>query len=876
MYQQKPNQFNPIQLEKFYKTDFYLGLEDNEVAIRLRRHGKNIIKPIYQETFFITFLNQFKNPLIYLLLSAAGIIFFLGNGQDAFIISGVLLFNAAIGTIQERRSRNIFLGLKKFISENTVVVRDGFKMIVDSQELVIGDIILIQAGELMPADGIVIENNDFFVDEAILTGESIPVQKIAFNADNDQNLAFKGCQVLKGNAKIVITNTGNETKIGKIQKLTQEIDTEFPLKQELEKLSNWILLFIVVICLSLLLIGLNMGKTFCELLVMLTALFICVVPEGLPVVLTLILVNGAYNLALKSVLVKHLQSIDGLGRLQTLIIDKTGTLTKNEVMVEKFYYHKKIFGASGDGYIPKGEITTEGNIVAIDKKFRMLSDSLFILNSSCIAFDKDNIPQIKGDPTEIALYILGLKMGGSQDQANESYNKIAEIPFNTPMGIHFVLCQNLQEHEYIIFACSSPEKIALLIDENTRQEILSEFLQEGLRTVCVAYLNLKISEIPKDLSTFDFKNWITSNTSKFKLLSILGLQDAVRTDAQEMVRKVKDAGVQVIMATGDHAATALFVAKKTGIAQDKTQILQGFEFDKISDEQMVSELEKYKVYARFSTENKLRLVYLFKKQNRIVGMAGDGVNDAPAIAAADLGIAMGQFGTEVAKEAADIILLKNSFSSIVAGIEEGRHIFYTLRRVVIYFFATNFGEIFVVLFAFCLRLDIPILAAQILWLNLVTDGFLDIALSMEPMEKNILNKTINTDIIDFNAILRIIYMAIPMGVGSVFLFYKYQAIDIAKARTMTLISMAMFQWYNAWNCRSENRSLFDIGLFTNKWLVITTLLVLILQILVVNVGFLQKIFSTVPLNLLDWLIIFVISSSIILIEEIRKKIDEFK
>lgn len=938
-------------IAQYFQVNLDSGLPAQEAQDRLNKFGCNKLKEEKHEPIYYIFLGQFANPLIYILLAAAAIIFFIGDKLDAFIITGVLTFNAIIGTIQEGRTRKILDSLKNFVPQTCTVIRDNKKSVINTADLVPGDIVVLQEGEKIPADGRVITSNLLKVDQAILTGESIGVEKVAheiFQENNsglynnlssnisrdisgeisviDQtNMLFKGTYILSGNGTMLVTSTGQNCEIGKIQCETECIETDMPLKRELDKLSHVILIFIILICAFLLVIGLLQGKSFNDLLVMLTALFICVVPEGLPVIFTVILVSGAYKMAKESVLVKRLQAVEALGRTEIIVVDKTGTLTKNETMVHKVFVDNKLYTVTGSGYLNTGDILYNNKILnnpdnldnlnnlETHEKIYNLKNYLALINNSEIWADpKTKINYIKGDPIDAAINVFTKKF--KLDKVNNlNYKIIFELPFNTQTRLRFFVVES-PDLSYKIFSMGAPEAILNICEKNINninnniiKNNLDNFLQDGLRVVACAQLNLapdfakatpgrpsssesanlddQIANDPLALSAQETlqgflsvskgAGLIKNNLGNFEFSALIALQDAIREDVQSVISRAKSAGVDFIMITGDHPSTAKFVAKSVGIMNKDQQIITGQELDKLSNREFFEKINNIKVFARVTPSQKLKIIELLKYSGKTVAMVGDGVNDAPALVAADLGISMGQIGTEVAKQASDIILLDDKLSSILVAMQQGRHIFYTLRRVVLYFFATNFGEILVVLFAFILNLDLPILAAQILWLNLVTDGFLDLALAAEPVEKNLLEKSwlresLKKGLIDPVLIIKVIYMAIPMALGSIYLFYQNYQTDLVAARTMTLVCMAMFQWYNAWNCRSENLSLFQIGIFSNFWLVLATSFVLILQYLVTTVPFLQYIFKTVPLSFSAWAQIFLVSSSILIFEELRK------
>jgi len=870
------------QLIKEYKTDISRGLTAQEAAKRLAQYGPNKLPEPRQDSWLLVFLRQFQNPLIYILLVAAAIIFIVGDHLDAFIISGVLFFNAIIGSVQEGRTRSILATLSRFMTTSSLVLRDGKKVLIDDKDLVPGDIILLQEGERVPADARIIESNGLQIDESILTGESQAVRKTTQDlpletAILDQiNIAFKGTYVLAGTGKAIVVCTGIETEIGKIHKGVETIDTQhMPLKDELNRLSHWILLFIIGICLFLLVIGLLTGKPFNDLLAMLTALFICVVPEGLPVVLTLILVTGVYRLARRNVLIKHMQAADALGRTQVIAIDKTGTLTRNELVVSKVFVEDAFFAVTGVGYYAQGNIFVYGQGQPLQNfdaqpQLMMLGTACSLLNRAEVTFiTEQKLFRVKGDPTEAAMGVFADKLKIVAETL-VSYKKLYEIPFDARTRCHAAAFERQNKH--IVFVNGSPEMIEKRTTGFTEQQrsALNTMLDEGLRVVAVAYKQIPTSDVPINQTTLE-----ELIAKDLIVLGFVGIQDSIRPEVRTMIEQARNAQLKVVMITGDHQKTALFVAKKVGIFVSGDEALDGSVLMQLSTEELMRRLYKTTVYSRITPENKIKIIKLYRNMGYTIAMTGDGINDAPSLVAADIGVAMGHIGTEVTKQAADMVLLDDSFASIMSAIEEGRHLFYTMRRVILYFFATNFGEILVVLFALVLNLPVPILPAQILWLNLVTDGFLDIALSMEPKEKGLMGEQRairRKHLVDKQLIWKMLYMALPMGIGSIFVFYLTYENNLALARSLTLVTMAMFQWFNAWNCRSESKSVFQLGLFSNRWLLLAFAVVLGLQVLVLNNSFMQGIFKTVPLSLEQWLVILGLSSSLFVVEELRKLI----
>ncbi|MGE0009695.1 MAG: cation-translocating P-type ATPase [Candidatus Babeliales bacterium] len=845
------------------QTNPKTGLTKEQVQKLQKQFGPNALPRKAPESIIFVFLRQFINPLIYILVLAAALIFALGHRMDAFIITGVLLFNALLGTIQEGRTRSILLSLQTYFTQETATVRDSVTDIVPSEELVPGDIIIIHAGEKVPADATLIEADNILIDEAVITGESTPVAK-----EENDNLS-SGTYILTGHGKAIIIATGPNTKLGKLNIIVETIQTDTPLKQSIDQLAQRILIAIFIMCVCLFIVGLLMGKPLRELLVIITALFICVIPEGLPVVFTLTLVSGAYRMAKKNVITKRMQAIEGLGRTNILMIDKTGTLTRNEMIVTSLYAHDKFYNVTGQGY------KTEGNLLFDNKKITLAeSDPTLerliiaggLLNQAEIEYQPETDTfHIKGDPTEAAIDVLAKKTG--LVTAQNEYQTIVHMPFSTELRYQAGLYKH--NDTYYLFVTGAPEVIFALANNNTKnaQSALDIMLEKGLRTVAAAQRKIDTTEFnettvqPKDLPSL---------LHDLTILGLFGIQDTIRSDVKDMIENARAAGLRIVMATGDHQDTALYVARSVGIFQEGDTAVDGSELK--NGENLENVLATTTVFSRVTPEQKLHIAQAFQQQGNRVAMTGDGVNDAPALVAADLGIAMGGIGTEVAKEAADLILLDDSFASIIEAIKEGRTIFLALRRVILYFFTTNLAEVWLILFSFIVNLPLPILAAQILWINLVTDGFLDAALSQEPQEHDILQSrhTVSDSLLDATSWFKIALMSIPMGIVSIGIFAYYAPINLTLARTLAMTTLATCQWFNAWNCRSEHHSLLEMSPFSNLWLIAATVLVLILQLAILYIPILQKVFNTVSLTIEQWLLVLMLASPVFLIEEIRK------
>jgi len=690
-------------------------------------------------------------------------------------------------------------------------------------------------------------------------------------------MVFKGTTVVSGNGKAIVVATGTNTFIGGIAKKIAAIDEELPLKKDIRHLSYFIITAVFVIGLVLFGIGIAYGYSLKEVFLTIVAISVSIIPEGLPIVVTLVLATGVWRMGKRNVLVKKLQAVEALGQTDVIAVDKTGTVTKNELVVKEIYVDEKLFLVGGIGYDPKGKVSFDGKIIEpLNHPELLLVGKIGALCSGVhLAMDNNlGVWKISGDPTEAATLVMSEKMGFQKSDLEREFIKIDENPFDYKLKYHVTL--HKENGEYLLSVIGAPEEI-LDISEglwspsrtenlpNEEKEKLKDIFQKmsekGLRVVAVGMKTLEKEEkIPKRLSGIDF-------------VGFLGVEDSPRSEVKEAVKKVESAGIRLVMITGDHKVTARAIAKEAGIFRWRDEIIEGKEIDELTEDELASRLENVSVFARVTPFHKLKIINAYKLAGKTVAMTGDGVNDALSLTSADVGVAMGKIGTEVAKEAADIVLLDDNFGNIVYGVEEGKTIYKTIKRVILYLFSTSLGEVLTIMGAIILGFPLPILAAQILWLNLVTDGFLDVALAMEPKSNNILSKNSvknKTSIVDKSMVVRMFMMALPMAIGTLYLFAQNYQTDLSKAWTISLTTLAVFQWFNAWNCRSQIKSIFTSNPFSNKFLVGATAIVIGLQLLAVYNPFFQKVLRTVPLSGKDWAVIVGVAFSVIVIEELRK------
>jgi len=860
------------------------GLRADEAARRLKEDGPNILPEAKPDGYPIIFLRQFQSPLIYLLFAASAAVFLLGEVADGSIILAVLLFNSIVGTIQEGKAQNTLRALKRYVETTATVVRDGVEISIPDYEVVRGDILVLREGEKVPSDARILVANGLKLDEASLTGESEPISKTIEAIENtdlpvaeQKNMVFKGTNVVIGNGQAVVVATGVHTVIGTIAKEISAIDTEIPLKANIRYLSRAIIVVVGVISVMLSILGLIRGEKIVTIFATVVSLAVSVIPEGLPIVITLVLATGVWRMSKRNALVKKLQAVEALGQARVIAVDKTGTITKNELVVREIWTEGKMFSIGGVGYEPEGSVSFGGSVVdAANHPELLLVGKMAALSANARVFfsETEKRWRVTGDPTEAAIRVFGEKIGFKKDDLLRESPLASEIPFDYRLKYHATVSSG-EGGDFLIVSGAPEEVLAFsthirrnghnhlmqLTDRTDLEDMFAKMSDRGLRVVAIA-MREKFSEVLASPAIHDLS-----------LVGFLGMQDILRPEVAEAMARASSAGIKVVMITGDHTLTARAIAKEAGMWREGDELLTGAMIDEISDDELKVRIAKVSVFARVTPEHKLRIINAYKKRGETIAMTGDGVNDAPSLVAADLGVAMGKIGTEVAKEAADIVLLDDNFGSIISAVEEGRSIYKTIKKVILYLFSTSLGEVLVITVALVLGYPLPLLAAQIIWLNFVTDGFLTVALAMEPKESGLLSGTFERPkkyLVDGLMARRMVLMALPMMLGTLFLFQMYAETDIVKAWTISLTTLAVFQWFNVWNCRFESTSFFKMNFFSNTYLLVATAVVISLQMVAIYTPFFQRFLHTVPLNLSEWMMIIVVATSIIWVEEVRK------
>lgn len=862
------------------------GLSEEKAMERIRQYGPNELKEKARISRMVVFLRQFASPLIYILLIAAIIeLVVMHKPTDAVVILAVVVVNSIIGFVQEGRAERAMEALKQLAVPQAKVLRGGNAVKVAAKHLVPGDIIMIEAGDKVPADARLLEAVNLTIDESILTGESVPVHKFTGAIEGQAtvadmgNMVHTGCLVVNGRGVAVVTATGMNTEIGKISAQIQGVKPPHtPLQRNIARLSRHIGIVVLSIIAALIGVGVLREYTFQEMFPLGIAAAVSAIPEGLPVMVTVVLALGMRRMAQRHVLIRKLLAVETMGAITVICSDKTGTLTESEMTLRRLYLPGREIEVTGVGYRPEGEFLENGHRLEIQKDEDLLLALRIsaLCNDSTLKSDGDKY-QLLGDPTEGALLVAALKAGFNQEMLRREHPRLAELPFESEKR-YMATLHHQQNGKAIAYVKGSVDRVLAMSrslfvngipqemtfeDRREIEEVNIEMASKALRVMAIAYAEFPAS--PKQLSAGHLEGALT-------FVGLVGMIDPPRPEAKRAVYDCKRAGVKVVMITGDQKATAVAIAKELDLPSGEA--VTGLELGEMSDEELRTKIEHISVFARVEPHHKLRIVTALKAKGYNVAMTGDGVNDGPALRAADIGIAMGIKGTDVAREASDMILTDDNFASIVSALERGRVIFSNIRRSVFYLLSTSIGELCTWMAALIVGIPLPVVAVQILWINLVTDGICTIPLGLEPKHRNVLEeppRQKKAGIVYRGMLQRIAFIAPIMAVGTFLIFrWELPRVGLEEARTMAFCILVAFQWFNALNARSDQQSLFKLGLFSNRWLLGGIGLGIILQMVVIYAPPFQRLFHTVSLDLVDWGIIALVASSILAAEEMRK------
>lgn len=862
------------------------GLSANEAAKRLEEHGPNKLETQKKPSPIKLFLKQFLSPLIYVLLVAAVVSLFLSEYLDFAVIMGVLLVNALIGFIQEHQAARAMEALMQMAAPKAQVRRDDRVMSIPTEEIVPGDIILLESGNRVPADARVIEEANLKVSEASLTGESTSVDKEVDPIEEDTSLAdrnnmvFLGTNVTHGRAVAVVVATGMNTELGGIATAIKEVKEErTPVEKSIARLSRYIIFIVLGVIAILALVGIYRGLDAAEIVFLSVAAAVAAIPEGLPAVVTVVLAVGMRFMAKRNAIIRSLVAVETLGSATVICSDKTGTLTMNEMTVRRIYVDGEFIEVTGEGYEPNGEFKRDDEAVTPEEgsTLELLLRTGALCNEASLSKQGQQY-EVIGDPTEGALVVAAAKAGIDKDAEQKQLQRTCEIPFESERQ-YMAIGYEGNEHARI-YVKGSAEKILSLSkamrkngetmelgdkEKEEQLEAAESLASDAMRVLALAYIDM--SDSPGKLKCSHVEGELT-------YLGMVGMADPPREEAKAAVRRCHDAGIRVVMITGDHKVTAEAIGHQLELPEGKA--IDGKELEGMSDDQLDREITGISVFARIDPKAKLRIVNALTAKGHVVAMTGDGVNDAPALKAANIGVAMGITGTDVAKEASDMVLTDDNFSSVVAAVEEGRAIFARLRNVVFFLLSTGIGELVALTISVAVLGRAPLIAVQILWVNVVTATPSAVPLGLEPKVGDELDKPPRHPKVGLlfpGNFMRIAYMAALMGLGVFVVFNWAQSfMSLEKARTMAFCTMVTFEWFNAFIARSDEHSLRRVGPLKNKWLLIGISIAVLLQLTVVYLPAAQIAFDTEPLSLQDWAIPVAAGVTLLLIEEIRKAV----
>lgn len=863
------------QVSELLDVDVQSGLSKAEAQERLEKYGPNALPDSPPTSILKLFLKQFMSPLIYLLFAAAGIAFVLGEISDGFVILVVVILNSLIGSFQEGRAERSLKSLKKLSKQNVKVLRDGAEEIIESRYLVPGDILILNAGDSVGADSRLISRQDLKAAEAALTGESVPIEKNANPLPEDTqlpdrlNMLFSGTLIASGKAHAIAVATGTNTQIGKIAQLTAEAqEPKTPLEHKVESFGKLIMILSAFVFVLIIVIGLLKEIDPEQIFMIAVSQIVALIPEGLPVAITVTLAVGVRRMAEKKSVIRKLSAVETLGSTNIVCTDKTGTLTRNEMTVQEIYLPSgNLINVTGSGYSPDGEFVTKDKSSFDPKELTALLHCAVLCNDSSLIFDSTDkkgwLPL--GDPTEVALLTVAQKYKIQKDALEQNFPRTNELPFDSATQI--MMTEHTHENQKWIYLKGAPEKVFMFCAKiGGAEEASKKMASQALRVLAFAVLKDASLDAHSDLKPLH---------RRFDFLGLMGQMDPPREEVYDAVKECQNAKIRPIMITGDHKQTAHAIGKMLGISGEKDEALDGAELDRISDKELRIKLDQITVFARVHPEQKMRIINAFREQNHVVAMTGDGVNDAPALSRADVGIAMGITGTDAAKEAAKMIVTDDNFATIIQAIRQGRLVYRNVKKLLLYLFSVSVAEVVILLGAMLLGYPPPLAAVQILWINLVTDGVLTLTLIMEPEEGDEMkHRPIpkNDHLISRQMRRRMAYM-IPAIVLSTLGYFVYaNTLDrpMAEVQTATFTVLAISQWLNALNCRSDWQSSFRMNLWRNKSLIGGLLAGFILQSLVIYAPFMNKIFHTAPIPLGETVLLAVVGSLVFWVEEIRK------
>ena len=849
-------------------VDEKIGLSSTEALRRLEKYGKNKLETKKKKTLFKQFLSQLKDVMIYILIIAAIISAFLGEISDALIILLVIIINAVIGVIQESKAEKALDALKELSTPKALVKRDGSLKEILSEDIVPGDIVIIDAGRYIPGDLRLIDTANLKIEESAFTGESVPSEKDAsFLPDKEipigdqNNMAFMSTLATYGRGVGVVVGTGMNTEIGKIAKMIeQEENDETPLQKKLSELGKILGFLAVGICILIFIISFFQGRDLLEMFLTSISLAVAAIPEGLPAIVAIVLALGVQRMVKKNAIIRKLPAVETLGSVSIICSDKTGTLTQNKMTVTTVY--------TNDSYIKESEFNLN------DNESKLLVDCMVLCNDATYSEKSQT-----GDPTEIALLESPFKLNILKEKLEKEFKRIDEIPFDSDRKL-MTTVNLVDDKKARVFTKGALDSILSICNKISINGKLLDFSKEykakvlensnimsdkALRVLAFAY---------KDISK---ENIVLDSLEKdLVFIGMVGMIDPPRLEVKDSIKLCKSAGITPVMITGDHKNTAFAIANELGIAEDISQAITGHEIDKFKEEEFNEKIINYRVFARVSPEHKVKIVKAFKSHGNIVSMTGDGVNDAPSLKAADIGVAMGITGTDVSKGASDMILTDDNFSTIVSAVEEGRKIYLNIKKSIVFLLSCNLGEILTLFTAILLNWNSPLQPIHILWVNLITDSFPALALGVDKTKEDVMNnppRNPKESIFIKSDKIQLIINGVLIGGITLFAFKlgeRLYADSLIHAQTMAFVVLSVSQLFLSLSLRSNTKSAFSLGIFSNKYLVYSILLGIFLQVIIISISFIANIFKVTPLLLYDWIVVILVSLIPFAINEILK------
>jgi len=871
-------------LVKLLETDIKNGLTDKQAQLLQEKYGENTLIEKKKKTLIAMIVDQFKDFMILILIIAAIISIVMGDQLEGFVILGIVVLNAVLGTYQENKASNALSALKSLASPKAKVIRNGVVMTISSKEIVPGDRITLEAGDYIPADIRLIESVNLKIDESALTGESVAVEKDAdvlvsreASLGDRINCGYMSTIVTYGRGQGIVTGIGMNTEIGHIADMLNESqESQTPLQQKLAQFGKMLGIICLLVCIIIFGLGVLRGDDVFEMFMTAVSLAVAAIPEGLPAVVTVVLAMGMQKMITRNAIMKRLSAVETLGSTSTICTDKTGTLTQNKMTVLKLNNGFDEWDVSGTGYGFEGKITCR------DKTSEKLPDKLLKIAVLCNDADVKE-GKVIGDPTEGALIVLGAKGGAEKETLNQRYPRLKEFPFDSDRKLMSTL--HKMDNKYIMLVKGAPDVIlkrSSMIDKNGELLDITDKMKNSIDSVNRQYASKAMRVLGYAYKYVDQDADLEVEEENLIFAGLSGMIDPPREEAKQAVNECKNAGIRVVMITGDHITTASAIASELGILDENSQAMEGAKINDYSDEEFREVVKTTNVFARVSPEHKVKIVSAVKENGDVVAMTGDGVNDAPALKKADIGIAMGITGTDVSKEAADMILTDDNFSSIVEAVHEGRIIYSNIRKFVGFLLSCNIGEILIIFFAILLKWPTPLLPIQLLWVNLITDSFPAFALGLEEGESDVMKQNPrdrNEPIVDKKMQVSLVFQSIGLTIavlGSYRIGYEVfgggDESSIALARTFCFVTLIVGEMFRAYSARTERKSIFKIRLLGNSYLNYSVLIAIALLAVVVYVPAIGFIFSTVALSSLQLAVAVGFGMIPTLFSELSKKV----